>query len=85
MCSNGGAHAQHCLLLADNDQGEEAILAVVVECPPEGRVVAVAPRDEIKSENCEKIRIRLGAGDAYLMDGKGKQCTFDCYEMSSHA
>jgi hypothetical protein len=59
---------------ADNDQGEELIMTVLVSSPANAtRHVSIRPRHFQKhgwKDGDEDIELLLGAGDAYSMDGK---------------
>ena len=58
-------------LHADNDQGEQKVVTVLVDGPPQPRQVLVqTKRKDVDNDNLEEeFRLFLRPGDAYCMDG----------------
>jgi alkylated DNA repair dioxygenase AlkB len=58
---------------ADNDQGEELILSVLVSSPENAtrrvRVREIRPKGKSAQKGDEELELFLDAGDAYSMDG----------------
>jgi alkylated DNA repair dioxygenase AlkB len=54
---------------ADDDQGEEVILCVMLDSPLKVRPVVVTPSKD-HSPKDEKIELFMAPGDAYVMDGE---------------
>ena len=62
---------------ADDDQGEEIILTVLVSSPVGARrKVSIRPIHwkEGDRHKDEELQLMLGAGDAYSMDGERSEC-----------
>ena len=59
---------------ADNDQGERAILAILVASPEQGQRVCIRPFSYLEKKNRDEyMEIYMESGDAYLMDGDMQQ------------
>ena len=59
---------------ADNDQGEQRIVTVIVDGPTPIRRVCIKPNPKLEAaENDEDIELFLRPGDAYEMDGEMQQ------------
>jgi alkylated DNA repair dioxygenase AlkB len=56
---------------ADDTQGEETVLSLVVESKGDPRTLCIQPSDtSLEQAGDEQIELYPDAGDAYAMDGK---------------